>query len=61
MVTIAKQAPKAPRKPQKYQVVTTTSDGVKILRAKAKAKHFMAKQIRSTIREVLHGSPVKKK
>jgi hypothetical protein len=56
MVTAVKQARKAARKTPKYQVVGTTSDGVKILRAKAKAKHFTAREIRATIREVLRGS-----
>lgn len=35
-----------------YQVVGTTRDGVKILRPKAKPKHFTSKQIRKTISEV---------
>jgi hypothetical protein len=59
MVTAAKQASKKPRKASKYQVVGTTTDGVKILRAKAKAKHFTAKQIRATILKVLHAPAVK--
>jgi hypothetical protein len=60
MVAAAKQARKAARKAPKYQVVATTSDGVKILRAKAKAKHFSAREIRTTIREVLRGSAANK-
>ena len=43
-----------------YHVVGTTSDGVKILRAKAKPTHFTAREIRATIREVLRDSAAKK-
>jgi hypothetical protein len=37
------------RKTPASKVIGTTSDGVKILRAKAKPKHFTSKQIRATI------------
>jgi hypothetical protein len=43
------------KNPAAYQVVGTTSDGVKILRAKAKPKHFTSKQIRATIDEIKRG------
>jgi hypothetical protein len=39
-----------------YRVVGTTSDGVKILRAKAKPTHFTSKQIRATIDDLKRGS-----
>jgi hypothetical protein len=39
-----------------YRIAGVTSDGVKILRAVAKPKHFTAKQIRATIDEIKRGS-----
>jgi hypothetical protein len=60
MVTAVKQVRKKARKAPKYQVVATMSDGVKILRAKAKPTHFTAREIRATIREVLRDSAAKK-
>jgi hypothetical protein len=35
-----------------YRIVGTTTDGVVILRAKAKPKHFTSKQIRRAITEI---------
>jgi hypothetical protein len=60
MGTAAKQAHKSVKKAPKYQVVATMSDGVKILRSKAKATHFTAREIRATIRKVLRDSAAKK-
>jgi hypothetical protein len=39
-----------------YRVAGVTSDGVKILRAVAKPKHFTSKQIRATIDGIKRGS-----
>jgi hypothetical protein len=39
-----------------YRVAGVTSDGVKILRAVARPKHFTSKQIRATIDGIKRGS-----
>jgi hypothetical protein len=40
-----------------YEVAGTTTDGVVILRAKAKPKHFTAKEIRAAISKVQKTHP----
>jgi hypothetical protein len=51
---------KSAEKARHSEVVGITSDGVTILRPKAKPTHFTAKQIRETIREVLKLAPAKR-
>jgi hypothetical protein len=42
-----------------YQVVGITTDGVRILRAKVKPKHFTSKQIRRAITEIEKPVPIR--
>jgi hypothetical protein len=48
----AKKAASAPKTVRGYRVVGTTTDGIRILRAKAKPKHFTLSEIRRAISEV---------
>ena len=48
----AKKVASAPKTAHGYQIVGITTDGIRILRAKVKPKHFTSSQIRKAISEV---------
>jgi len=49
--------PRTTRVGQSNEIVGKTSDGITILRAKVKPKHFTSRQIRETISEVKKAAP----